>query len=98
LIFINNEFLGTGRYVPGGSASTDTRGQRSNQDPFTGAGRYVPETTSASGGKQTNPTLDPFTGAGRYIPNGSNDQSPRPLSASQSAVISMKFYFIFNKI
>jgi hypothetical protein len=74
----------------------DTSRQRTNQDPFTGAGRYVPDAGSSSGRKETNPDQDPFTGTGRYIPNGSNDQPSRPLSASQSAVMSMKYFFTFN--
>ena len=35
---------------------------------------------------------DPFTGGGRYVPNGDNDQPRRPLSASQSSVISMTYF------
>jgi hypothetical protein len=68
----------------------NTTGQRTNYDPFTGAGRYVPDAKQSSDRKTTNTTQDPFTGAGRYVPNGDNDQPSRPLSASQSSVISKK--------
>ncbi len=68
----------------------NTAGQRTNYDPFTGAGRYVPDARPLSSGRTTNSTQDPFTGAGRYVPNGDNDQPARPLSASQSSVISKK--------
>jgi hypothetical protein len=74
----------------------DTTGQRTNYDPFTGAGRYVPDAGSSSTRKTTNTTQDPFTGTGRYVPNGDNDQPPRPLSASQSSIISMKDFFTTN--
>ena len=89
MIFIINLFyLGTGRYVPGNTSSMDTTGPRPNYDPFTGSGRYVPDSGPSSSRKTTNSTQDPFTGAGRYVPNGDNDQPTRPLSASQSSIIS----------
>lgn len=71
----------------------DAAGQRTNYDPFTGAGRYVPDSSASSsvGKKGTNVNQDPFTGTGRYIPNGDNNQPSRPLSASQTSVISMKY-------
>ncbi len=92
MIFIIDDFLGTGRYVPDNTSSMDTTGQRANYDPFTGAGRYVPDGRVSSGKKATNSNADPFTGAGRYVPNGDNDQPTRPLSASQSSIISTKYF------
>jgi hypothetical protein len=86
--------LGGGRYVPGNSSPMDTTGQRPNNDPFTGSGRYVPDARTSLGRNTTTTTQDPFTGTGRYVPNGENDQPKRPLSASQSSVISMKYFFI----
>lgn len=88
LLLIN--ILGGGRYVPGNSPM-DTTTQRSNQDPFTGSGRYVPD-GRASSAKKPIANQDPFTGTGRYIPNGDNDQPPRPLSASQTTVLSIKSF------
>jgi hypothetical protein len=97
-LFIIDDFLGTGRYVPGSTSSMNTAGPRTTYDPFTGAGRYVPDAGQSSDKKTTNSTQDPFTGAGRYVPNGDNNQSSRPLSASQSAVISMKDFLTNNYI
>ncbi len=73
----------------------DTIGQRSNYDPFTGAGRYIPDAEPSSARKTTTLNQDPFTGTGRYIPNGDNFRS---LSASQSSVISMKYYLTIDYI
>jgi hypothetical protein len=87
--------LGGGRYVPGSTSSMDTTKPRTNNDPFTGAGRYVPDTKATSNRNATTINQDPFTGNGRYVPNGDNDQPRRPLSASQSSVISMKYLVIF---
>jgi hypothetical protein len=98
---LTNVFIGTGRYVPGDTTSMDIAGQRTNYDPFTGAGRYVPDANSSSSSlakKGTNGNHDPFTSSGRYIPNGDNEQPSRPLSASQSSVISMKYIFSLNSI
>ncbi|CAF1237053.1 unnamed protein product [Rotaria sordida] len=76
-------FTGNGRYVPGSISNMDTTREQTNDDPFIGSGRYVPNTNR----REINSNEDPFTGTGRYIPNDSNDQSTRPLSASQSSVI-----------
>lgn len=81
-------FTGGGRYVPGSDPSAmDTSGPSSNYDPFTGAGRYVPGGNSTSNRPTSNVNQDPFTGGGRYIPNGDNNQTSRPLSASQTSVL-----------
>lgn len=39
---VSDPFTGGGRYIPGGTSSTDVR--TPNSDPFTGQGRYVPST------------------------------------------------------
>lgn len=71
----------------------DTSGPSSNYDPFTGAGRYVPGGNSTSNRPTSNVNQDPFTGGGRYIPNGDNNQTSRPLSASQTSVLSRTNHF-----